>query len=220
MRILALDTTSAFGSIALVEDGAVIEEMPMHSTDGYSQTVFDSIRQLLDRHDWTIDSIGCFAAAAGPGSFTGVRVGLAAVKGLAEATGARAAAVSNLQALAACGTAELRAVVTDARRGDVYGAVYDSRGAIVVPETVGPFQDWLNSLPPSVTELISTDFAPFRAVFDRKMHVSEQRSLAGAVGKVAASGLGLADPAAIDANYVRRSDAEMKWKDEPVARTP
>jgi hypothetical protein len=89
-----------------------------------------------------------------------------------------------------------------------------------VPETVGPFQEWLNSLPPSVTELISPDFAPFRTVFDRKMRVLEQRSLAGAVGKVAASGLRLADPAVIDANYVRRSDAEMKWKDEPLAGTP
>src|SRR5688572_26178459 len=158
MRILAVDTTSAFGSIALVEDGIVIEEIPMHSPDGFSQTLFDAIRHLLDRHDWTVDSIDRFASAAGPGSFTGVRVGLTAVKGMAEATGKSAVAVSNLEALAACGTTEMRAVVADARRGEVYSAVYDSNGHVVVPESVGPFPEWLKALPASVTEIISPDF--------------------------------------------------------------
>ena len=220
MRILAVDTTSAFGSIALLEDGNVIEEVPMHSPDGFSQTLFDSIDRLLERHDWTLDSIACFASAAGPGSFTGVRVGLTAVKGLAEATGKQAVAVSNLEALAACGTTEMRAVVADARRGEVYAAVYDSQGRAVVPETVGPFPEWLRTLPANVTEVISPDFAPFRAAWDRDLPVTEQRSLAAAVGRVAASRREFSDSAAIDANYVRRSDAELNWKDEPVARTP
>ena len=69
----------------------------------------------------------CFAAASGPGSFTGVRVGLAAVKGLAEAAGKRVVAVSNLRALAFFGSAPLRATVIDARRGEVYAALYNSR---------------------------------------------------------------------------------------------
>lgn len=221
MRILAVDTTSAFGSIALVEDGLVVEEVPMHSPDGFSQTLFEAIRQLLDRREWTIDSFGCFAAAAGPGSFTGVRVGLTTVKGLAEATGAYAIAVSNLEALAACGSARVRAVIADARRGEVYGAVYDAQGQAIVPEAVQPFFQWLRSLPPDVGEVISPDFTPFRAGFDRDAPIVEQRLLAGAVGRIACARVlagDVTDAAAIDANYVRRSDAELNWKDEPVAR--
>ncbi len=72
--------------------------------------------------------VDCFAAASGPGSFTGVRVGLACVKGLAEALGKPAVAVSNLRAIASFGTAPWRAVVLDARRGEIYGAVYDAAG--------------------------------------------------------------------------------------------
>ena len=220
MRFLGVDTTSAFGSIALLEDGNLFEEVPMHSPDGFSQTLFDSIRQLLDRHEWAIESIDCFAAAAGPGSFTGVRVGLTAVKGLAEALGKPAVGVSNLAALANCGTTPMRAVVADARRGEVYGAVYDSEGSVVQSEVVRPYPEWVADLPAHVTEVISSDFAPFRAVFNRDLPVAEQRTLAAAVARVAYAERGLTDPAAIDANYVRRSDAELKWKDEPVARTP
>ncbi len=89
----------------------------------------------------TVHQMECFAAASGPGSFTGVRVGLAAAKGLAEATGKRMVAVSNLRALAAFGTAPLRATVIDARRGEIYGAVYNSQLELVMPEVVTRFDD-------------------------------------------------------------------------------
>src|SRR5687768_11303509 len=103
MRILAIDVTGVFGSIAIY-DGTVIEEIPLYEPDGYGHVLFGHIDRMLKRHDWNVRSIGCFAAASGPGSFTGVRIGLAAVKGLAETVNARAIGVSNLQALAAFGT--------------------------------------------------------------------------------------------------------------------
>src|SRR5262245_47764071 len=124
MRVVAIDTTSSFGSIALREDSELLEEFSLHSPDGFSRILFDGIRSLLERHEWPITSIRCFAAASGPGSFTGVRIGLTAVKGLAEATGAAAVAISNLQALAAYGTTARRGVIIDAKRGEIYGAVY------------------------------------------------------------------------------------------------
>jgi tRNA threonylcarbamoyladenosine biosynthesis protein TsaB len=219
MRLLAVDTTSAFGSIALYEDGRVIEELPMHSPDGFSQTLFASLKGLLRRRDWTIHDIDLFASASGPGSFTGVRVGLTAVKGLAEAVSRPAVAVSNLMALAACGTAPVRAVVADARRGEVYAAVYDSHLNPIAGETVLTFVKWVESLPADVGEIVSPDdFATFRPNFRQPIPVIEQRTLAGAVARIAATMPG-GDPAALDANYVRRSDAELNWKDEPVART-
>ena len=84
-RILSIDTTSEFGSLALLRDGELVEETELHSTEGFGHILFTGIERLLARHGWKVSDIDCFASTAGPGSFTGIRVGLAAVKGLGEA---------------------------------------------------------------------------------------------------------------------------------------
>jgi len=200
VRLLAIDTTSDFGSIALAEGDRVLEEVAMRSPDGYAHVMFPEIEALLVRHKLKITDIEGFAAAAGPGSFTGVRVGLTAAKGLAEATGRKVVAVSNLQAIASFGTRALRAPVIDARRGDIFGAVYDAELRLVAPEVVMKFEDWSRTLPADVEVMTDTP-----------------RLLAGAIARIAAARFeaGLAqDPAEIDANYVRRSDAELMWRDK------
>ena len=219
--ILAVDTTHEFGSLALLEGTEVVEEVLLHAPEGFGQVLFGRLAELLDRRGHAIQEMDCFAAASGPGSFTGVRIGLACVKGLAEATGKLVAAVSNLEALATFGTGPPRAVVMDARRGEVYGAVYNQRGEAILPETVMPFTAWLQSLPEGEIEFVSTDFSPFAAAlagtrFERAGIATAPRALASAVGRIACLRLRAgraADPAAIDANYVRRSDAELFWKE-------
>ena len=219
--ILAIDTTHEFGSIALFADGELLEETLLHAEQGFGQILYGHLARLLDRHGCQVQNIDCFAAASGPGSFTGVRIGLACVKGLAEAVAKPVVAVSNLQALAAFGTAPLRATVLDARRGEIYGAVYDAGLNQQAPEIVMKFPQWLESLPSGSLEFISTDFSPFRAAlagtrFAGAPVTEVPRALAGAIARIAASKLqqGLAvDPAQVDANYVRRSDAELLWKD-------
>jgi tRNA threonylcarbamoyladenosine biosynthesis protein TsaB len=196
-RILALDTTGEHGSIALVEGGAVLEEVAIESPDGFAHVVFGEIEALLARHHLTLEEIDVFAAAAGPGSFTGVRVGLSAAKGLAEATGRKVAAVSNLRAVASLGTGALRAAVIDARRGEIYGGVYNRALNPVCEEVVMPREQWLATLPPDA-EIVEGDHRP----------------LAAAIGRIAALHPELSrDPAEIDANYVRRSDAELLWRE-------
>ena len=215
--ILSVDTTSEFGSIALTEGDRVTEEIELHSPDGFGHVLFPEIQQLLDRNGVGVNAMDCFASASGPGSFTGVRVGLAAVKGLAEAAGKKVVAVSNLRALAFFGTAKLRAVVLDARRGEVYAAVYDQHLSLVMTESVMKFSAWRQMLPPAGFEMISTDFSSFRDQVDHSIPlVQAPRALAAAIGRIAwreFSAGNAADPAAIDANYVRRSDAELFWKD-------
>ena len=215
--ILSVDTTSEFGSIALTGPDGTVEEIPLHSPDGFGHVLFQRIQHLLARHGVNVDQMDCFAAASGPGSFTGVRVGLAAVKGLAEATGKRVVAVPNLRALAFFGTAKLRATLLDARRGEVYGAVFNDRLEIVAPEVVTKFPAWLETLPASPFEFIAIDFSPFRASVDPAIPViTAPRALAAAIGRIAfieyCNGRA-SDPAEIDANYVRRSDAELFWKE-------
>jgi tRNA threonylcarbamoyladenosine biosynthesis protein TsaB len=219
--ILAVDTTHEFGSLALLQGTEVLEEVLLHSPEGFGQILFERLAQLLERQGRKVQDVDCFAAASGPGSFTGVRIGLACVKGLAEATGKPVAAVSNLEALATFGTAEMRAVVLDARRGEIYGAVYNGRSEAILPETVMPFTAWLRTMPAGEIEFISTDFSPFAAAlvgtrFEKAWIVTAPRSLAAAVGRIACERWRAgraADPAAIDANYVRRSDAELFWKE-------
>ncbi len=216
-RILAIDTTAEFGSLAAAENGDIVAELLLHSPQGFSQTLFEHLRALLGRAGWRVEDVDCFAVAAGPGSFTGVRVGIAAAKGLAESLGKRVAAVSNLEAVASYGAAPLRAAVLDARRGQVYGAVYDASLRVVSPEVVARFPEWLATLPAGEVEFLSTDFSPFRAAlagtrFEAARVTEVPRGLARAVARIAA-GREHVDPAAIDANYVRRSDAELFWKD-------
>ncbi|HYP05657.1 MAG TPA: tRNA (adenosine(37)-N6)-threonylcarbamoyltransferase complex dimerization subunit type 1 TsaB [Bryobacteraceae bacterium] len=219
MRILAIDTTSEFGSLALHQDGVTLEEVPLRAPDGFSQVLFGFVDALLKRHDWALDSVDVFAAAAGPGSFTGVRVGLTAAKGLADALGAGAFAVSNLKALAEFGSTPARGVVMDARRGEIYGAVYDAELQVVSPEVVAPFQVWLASLGAPPREIVCPDFSAFRPSFGLDMPVREQRTLAAAIARIAERTGGV-DPAALDANYVRRSDAELFWTDRSATPSP
>jgi tRNA threonylcarbamoyladenosine biosynthesis protein TsaB len=202
MLTLAVDTTAGFGSIALADANGVREEVPIHAPEGFSNVLFGAIEGLLARQAVTLPEIDLFAGASGPGSFTGVRVGLSAIKGLAEVLRRRVVAVSNLEALAEFGTSDARATVIDARRGEVYAALYDGAGRQIIPEGVLPFERFLGLLPEGEIEWISQDFAPFNA----------PRALAAAIARIAirrAAEGRAQDPAAIEANYVRRSDAEL-----------
>jgi tRNA threonylcarbamoyladenosine biosynthesis protein TsaB len=220
-RLVAIDTTTEFGSLALIEDGRVLEESPMHSTDGFSHILFDHLADLLARHGWNAREVDCYAAAAGPGSFTGVRVGLASAKGLAEAAARPLIGVSNLKAVAWFGTAPLRAAVLDARRGEIYGAVFDGALETVREEVVAKFPDWLGTLPEGPLEFLSPDPAHFHDAlaatrFAQAPVTATPRAVAGAIGMIAHKMYldGCApDPAAADAQYVRRSDAELFWKE-------
>lgn len=214
--ILSADTTREFGSLALLRGASVLEELPLHSPDGFAHVLFGHLERLLARHGVKVGEVDCFAAASGPGSFTGVRVGLACVKGLAEAVGRPMVGVGNLRAIASFGTLPLRAALLDARRGEIYAAVYDAAGNAAVPETVAKLPAWLAALPPGEMEFLSPDPEPFRAALAGRMLTPSPRAMAAAVGRIALAAYreGRAcDPAAIDANYVRRSDAELLWKD-------
>jgi tRNA threonylcarbamoyladenosine biosynthesis protein TsaB len=219
--ILAIDTTRECGSLALARGGELIQEIMLHAPGGFAHVIYRHLEQLFGEHGVKPAMVDCFAAASGPGSFTGVRVGLACVKGLAEALGKPAAAVSNLEALASFGSAPLRAALVDARRGEIYGAVYDHAGRLVAPEVVMAFPAWLETLPEGDMEFVATDYTPFRAALDGTRFgdarlTTAPPALAAALARIALARFlsgQASDPAALDANYVRRSDAELFWKE-------
>ena len=222
MIILALDLTSEFGSLAVRRDGTAIASQTLHSSEGFAHLVFPAITELLNQAGVDLRGVDCFASASGPGAFTGVRVGLSAVKGLAEASGKAAAGVSNLRALSTFVRAEAqRAVVLDARRGEIFGAVYDGESELIEQEMVAQFDVWLESLSSSLYEFVfQHGFALASSLqgtrFEDMPSTEAPRHLAEAVALCAEldSKRGRwSDPAALDANYVRRSDAELFWRD-------
>ncbi len=218
MILLALDTTSEHGSVAVRSSGQTVAEVAIHSPDGFAHVIFQGIEQVLSKAAVDLASVDCFAAASGPGSFTGVRVGLSAAKGLAEAMGKPAIGISNLQALSSFGKKRLRAVVLDARRGEVYTAVYGPDLKPVAPESVLLFPEWLATLNEPEYEFISTQGNPFWVAlqgtrFADMPFTEVPKSLASAVAMCAERAAPWPDPAVLDANYVRRSDAELLWRD-------
>ncbi len=222
MTILAIDTTGATGSIAIQQNGQMLVERELQSLDGFAHTIFVELASVFEQNNLTLDRIDCFACASGPGSFTGVRVGMTAVKGLAEATGKPIAAISNLRALASFGREAYRAVILDARRGDVFAAVYDAELNLVKPEVVTHLEPWLHNLAASSYEFVTKAGSPFRGVlagtrFEAMTWTETSGVLAGAIARCAqfdqAAGK-LCSSIMADANYVRSSDAELFWRDK------
>jgi tRNA threonylcarbamoyladenosine biosynthesis protein TsaB len=223
MLILALDTTSRQGSFALARDGVILEAIEVEAPDGFGQIVYQRIEELLKRHGVGLAEIDCYAAASGPGSFTGIRVGLTAVKALAEVHGKPLVAVSNLLALASLAEGRYRAPVIDARRSEVFAAVYDEQLRPVIGEAAVPWPLFLQSVADKQVTFISQSAAIFEpgATAEQQAgpnwrYTAAREPVAAAVARLASARYTRGDtqpPEAADANYVRRSDAELKWKD-------
>ena len=189
-------------------------EVTLESTEGFAHLIFPAIDRCKNEAKIELEEIDCFAAAGGPGSFTGVRVGLSAIKGLAEALGKPAIGISNLRALSSLVKGRIRSEPWSSMPGAAkYMRQFMTAASSLVPESVIPLESWLAKLDPAANyELISA--MPIR--FGPAALIKPPRFLASAVALCAEQdgreGKWM-DPAAVDANYVRRSDAELFWRD-------
>ena len=198
-----------------MEDGRIAEEIALYAPEGYGQLLFGQLEALLKRLAIPVGAIDCFATARGPGTFTGVRVGLAAMKGLAFATSKPVCAIPNLEAIAFLGSAPMRAAFIDARRQQIFAAIYDEHLTVVSPEVVTSLPQWLNGIGDQGVELLSTDLAGYE--LGTRPAKSVGNCLAGVIGQLSYVRFtqGLAKhPGELDANYVRRADAELFWEDK------
>ncbi len=131
MLILAIDSTAKDASAALCRDGHLLGQVDLRSGNTHSEQLLPAIEFLLRASNLSLADADVFACASGPGSFTGVRIGAATVKGLAFGRGKCCAAVPTLEALAE-NVRDLGGIavsVMDARRGQVYTAAFDCRGS-------------------------------------------------------------------------------------------
>jgi tRNA threonylcarbamoyladenosine biosynthesis protein TsaB len=220
--ILALDTTTRAGSVAIVADGAIVYERHGDATSTHAQRLPGDIERACRAASIDIAQVELFAVAAGPGSFTGLRIGIAAVQGLAMARDRRVVPVSTLEALAAASGASRTAAWLDAQRGEVFAQVFERS------QPAGSFEPRtppVSAAPDAALEMQADDLdcaafhgdgaLKFRDVIHARLGsaveiVDPVRPLAGAIGKLAHDrpDRGVA-PHAIMPIYVRRPDAEL-----------
>ena len=221
MLVLALDTTSRAGSIALVHDDRVRVEIVGDVAITHGQRLPLELQRALDEAGAPIESVDLFAVVAGPGSFTGLRVGIATVQGLAMAMAKKVVAVSALEILAraaADGTRRAGAWM-DAQRGEVFAALYDADGRNVLIEPVSAppaavLAAWSTRGHPGAITFIGDGAERYRAVIlerlGRDTTIVAPPPLAAIAGRIAAAEPSRAiAPHAISPIYVRKSDAEL-----------
>ena len=148
MMLLVLDTTAATATAALFRDGALLSEREADATKKHAEIALPLIDVLLEENGVTIDQIDLFAVDIGPGSFTGVRIGVSLVNALAFATGKPIVPVDALATLAtsAVETGKPVCALIDARNGNAYAALYQSGKTLLEPCAVET-EAFLKTLP-------------------------------------------------------------------------
>lgn len=231
MILLALDTCDSRGSLALLRDDKVLKTLVHEGSSDYSSWLLPAADEVLLAIGLDMKDVDIFAAAAGPGSFTGVRIGLTTVKAWSEAYGKPIANVSRLEALASLSAAEDGYIASffDAQREQVFGGLYQrSHGKlslveqemVIAPDgflqwvekiTAGASVSWVSLDPAKVTSLSSwsTHSANCETVFQSSPLLA---IAVGLLGRQRALSGDLTDALRLDAEYLRRSDAEIFWK--------
>ena len=240
MQILAIDTSTRTGSVAFLRDERVVDLVSEHEETPYSTRLFRDLEVLQSRAVFRLDQIDVFAVAAGPGSFTGLRVGLTAVKAWAEVHGKPIAAISGLEAIAAqsraldgnsLGGTRILAPFLDARRGQLFGSLYrwDGRNplslGLISDESILSAEEYVEMVKgcsESARPILvspTPDILPASVLQGSLADVQIETVSAilapaiGLLGFARAKRGDLVDALHLDANYVRRSDAEAAWKD-------
>lgn len=232
MRILSLDTSSGAGSAAIVRDGAILIERAGDVARRNGERLPRELMTLLDEARLSLDDVDAYAVAVGPGSFTGLRIGIATIQGLALPQGKLVTPVSSFESLAFSAgapfpssalrppTSAAKAVWIDAHRGEVFATLYAADGTVLQGATSLPPEATLNAWSGALAGLPRVMFTgdgavKYRAVIAARLGNAAEipalvPPLAGAVGLIASRDPGRAvRPHAVVPLYVRRTDVEL-----------
>jgi tRNA threonylcarbamoyladenosine biosynthesis protein TsaB len=219
--VLALDTTTRSGSIAVVRGTDVVAEFVGDGAVTHGARLPGDLIRALDIAGATLDDVEMLAVAAGPGSFTGMRVGIAAMQGLAMARDLRIVPVSVLDALAVAGRngASRVAAWMDGQRGEVFAALYEPSGqqlaiaaTALTPERT--LDSWAGAVTGGPVVFIGDGAVKYEAALHARLGsgvtVVAPPPLAPVIGRIAAADPSRAQlPHAVVPIYVRRPDAEL-----------
>jgi tRNA threonylcarbamoyladenosine biosynthesis protein TsaB len=223
VRVLGVETATWTASVAVIDDRRVLAERSLRVTDSHARTILPLIELVLGEAGVEVADLGLLAVSIGPGSFTGLRIGLSVAKGIALATGAAVTGVCTLEALARAAEPRpgLVCPVLDARKGEVYGATFRwERGSMVAlspPVVLAPRRFAERIEPPCL--LLGDGVDVYREIWSERFGSAAQLASIDEIpprGAVVAA-LGVerfrlegAKPAAeLEPMYVRRSEAEL-----------
>jgi len=238
MRLLAVETSTLTGAVALLEEGGVVAESRVSIAVTHGERLMAAIDGVLRAARWELADVGAFAVAVGPGSFTGLRIGLSTVKGLAFATGKPLVGVPTLDALAwslpFC--AYPVCPVLDARKNEVYAGLYrtlDGRLEVLeAPRAVSPatLAEELRASTAGPLVFVGDAVTPFSSILTEILGTRARLAPADlrlpsavTIGELGGWALGrgeAADPATLAPLYVRPSEAELVRERRQAARPP
>jgi len=220
--LLALETSAERGGVALFEGEALLGEADVAGSERHAASLLVCLDRLLASADRPLADVDLIALAIGPGSFTGLRIGLATALGLAFGSGRQLVPVPTLAALAL--QADVRgwvAPLLDARRGEVYAGLYDGDGRALVADACTGLDAWLAQLPAGpALAFLGSGAGLHRAKLEAALG-ARARFLPAAAGELRARsvgrlGLRLAaegaalPPEKVELRYLRRAEAEVK----------
>ena len=228
--LLALETSAERGSVALFEGDRLLGEVWLDAGERHAASLLVCLDRLLGDVGRSLEDVDRIALAIGPGSFTGLRIGLATALGLAFGTERLLVPVPTLAALATqAGRPGLVAPVLDARRGEVYAGLYREDGSEVMADSCGSIEDLLARLPGDAP----IAFLGEGALAHRAEIVARLGGLAhflppevavlgaasvGRLGlRLAAAGLAVV-PERVELRYLRRAEAEVRRAEAEAKR--
>lgn len=220
MYLLAIDTATNSGGVALSRNEEVVGLIMVKTPLEYSDHLIEMVDFVLSRNGITLGEVGGIGVSSGPGSFTGVRIGLATAKALGQALNIPAVGISSLEALAD----QFRHVrsrvspMIDARRQQIYGAVYDTSGAKprqVIPESVMAPTAWVRDLPREDLLFVGDGARMYRGTIEAlrpdALVLGSDNRILDSICRLSYARFRAGESAPVDqlaANYVRPPDAE------------
>lgn len=220
MRVLAIETVEKTGSVALLDDDAVLVERALDEQMRSAQSLAPGIRESLLQAGWRPGDIQLVTVASGPGSFTGLRIGVTTAKVLAYAIGCPVVDVGTMAAIASRAPADVAqlSVVVDAYRGELFVADFERvEGKLIEcrPTRIEVAQQWINGLSPD-TVVSGPGLANYRAQLGAKIRAVDASlwpptaMVVGQLGWNAFLAGQRAEPFELVPRYYRRTAAEEK----------
>jgi tRNA threonylcarbamoyladenosine biosynthesis protein TsaB len=218
VRLAAIDTSSALGSVALFEHGELVAEEAHPVSTGHGESLLPAIDALFERVKWQAESVGRWAVDVGPGSFTGLRIGLATVKGILLVTGAELVTVTSLDALS-FGLASEALVVSlvAAGKGELFIQAKREGRLVVAPSYLRPCDvaRSVMDLEPDAQLVVAgevasqVDWSSMARPVDLRTSPPHDCPRASAVGRMALSAPPVTDVDALEPLYIRPPDITM-----------
>lgn len=213
--ILAIETSTSVSSVALAGDGGVVAAREISGPRAHVEFLMPAIREMLEESGSAMKDLSLVAVGLGPGLFTGMRVGIATAKTIAQMLGLGMVGVSSLDNLARQALQESRPVCAciDARRAEVFAAFYEGGRALGTPATFTP--EDLAAQAHEPTLFIGDGAVAYAPVLARAGEVRAAAPTAAVLCEIAL-GLEPVSPDLIEPLYVRKSEAEIKWENRGV----